>query len=230
MRLALKIVATLALAITLPSGLPAYADVFVHPVAGDSERASHLQELARALTQEREVDGKFVQEKYLSVLTRPLQSEGSFSASAEGVFEWKIQRPFSVSYRFAEGELLKWTDDGRERVQPSDDPMLYGFFAFFSSMFDLSYQDLQKQFDIYFERQEARWLLGLIPKSDLLQRSIQSIVVELSAKPELKDVNSRDADSSSVEKSSIAKPPSVAIETVTIREPSGDYSHLRFTY
>lgn len=203
----------------------ASADVFNYPVADNAARVASLEQLAGKLAAQTEVNGEFVQEKFLSVLTKPLHSRGFFSASAQGTFDWRITHPFSISYHFTDGKLYKQTEESRDLVRPSDDPMLYGFFTFFSSVFDMSHADLEKMFELYFTKQDGSWVLGLLPKNDLLKGSVQSIVVE-GRVVEGKVVEGEIVDNEIAGIGAM----SVIIKKVTIHEPSGDYSHLLFSY
>lgn len=216
MRSGLKYLGVLVLGLVC---FTARADVFSHPVAGNQDSIANLERLAGKFAAQTNLKGEFVQEKFLSVLTKPLRSHGFFSVSA-GAFDWRITHPFSVSYHYANGELYKQTEDSRELVEPADDPMLYGFFVFFSSIFDMSQAELQKMFELYFTRtDDDGWVLGLLPKNDLLKRSMQSIVVE-GHEVSAADQGVPTADDAMT----------VIISKVSIHEPSGDYSQLLFSY
>ncbi len=215
MRSGLKYLGVLALGLIC---VTARADVFSYPVAGNQASITSLERLAGKFAAQTNLKGEFVQEKFLSVLTKPLRSRGFFSVSA-GAFDWRITHPFSVSYHYADGELYKQTEDSRELVEPADDPMLYGFFVFFSSIFDMSQAELQKMFELYFTHTDDGWVLGLLPRDDLLKRSMQSIVVEGH------EISGVEEDAPMADDVM-----TVIISKVSIHEPSGDYSQLLFSY
>lgn len=191
------------------------ADVFEHPVSASSANATALRELARELSSQGEVRGEFVQEKFLAILDRPLRSRGSFTLSGKNSFVWRVHEPFAVSYRFVDGNLYRRDDEGERLVKPAADPMLYGFFAFFSTLFELSPTELEKLFRLYFEQRGDRWTLGLEPRETMLQSALTAIVVD----GEVVDAATR-----------AEHRVTIAITKVTIRESGGDYSQLLFSY
>lgn len=193
----------------------AAADVFEHPVAGNPDKLDALNRLSEDLAAQSKVDGEFVQEKYLTVLEKPLRSHGSFSFSTDGEFVWRVKEPFTVTYSFSDNKLYKQDSDEQTRIKPSDDPMLFGFFSFFSTVFDMSQAELTKTFHVYFQQQGNQWVLGLEPKADLLKDAVENIVVQ-------GEMNQGQPDT--------GQTMPVAISKVTIREPGGDYSHLLFNY
>lgn len=193
----------------------ASADVFDYPVEKNAATADALARLSQELAKQENIRGDFVQEKFLSILDKPLLSSGSFTLSRSHNFVWQVEEPFAVSYRFADRSLHRQDVSGEHLVKPSEDPMLYGFFAFFSTLFDMSQSDLEKLFHVYFQQQGQQWVLGLQPKDTGLRKAVASIVVEGQRLP-----NS----------GGVAPDSGIAITKVTIRESGGDYSHLQFSY
>lgn len=193
----------------------AVADVFDYPVDESAATADALARLSQELAKQDRIQGDFVQKKFLSILDKPLLSSGSFAISRAQNFVWQVEEPFAVSYRFADRSLHRQDGSGEQVVKPAEDPMLYGFFAFFSTLFDLSQADLEKLFHVYFTEQGEHWVLGLQPKDARVRQTVASIVVE-----------GRQA-----QKPAVVEPASdIAITNVIIREAGGDYSHLQFSY
>lgn len=186
------------------------ADVFDNPVTANK---AALQSLSDKLASQTHIKGHFVQKKFLSILDKPLRSEGSFALSGQNNFVWQIEQPFAVSYRFSKGDLYRQDSRGKAQVKPADAPMLYGFFVFFNTLFDLSQTELDKAFHLYFQQQNQQWVLGLRPKEARLKNAIDTIVVEGEALSPKKSQGM-----------------AVAITKVTIHEPGGDYSQLLFSY
>lgn len=187
-------------------------DVFEFPVDDHPQRIEALRQLSRELATQGRTQGEFVQRKFLEILQQPLQSHGSFVFS-DGVIIWQVKEPFAITYRYTHGDLFKQDENEAVLVRPSDDPMLYGFFAFFSSLFDMSQDELEKLFRIYFTAREDGWVVGLEPKSGFLRETISSIVVEGRRLP-----------------ASTQSEGALVIEQVAIREPDGDSSQLLFSY
>ena len=112
------------------------ADVFDHPL-GTGNNVTAFSTLTTEVQRQERVTGAFTQTKYLQILDRPLVTRGSFSLSRAN-FEWRIESPFALSYQFAGQQLTRIADGAQQIVQPSAEPALYGFFSFFTSLFNLS--------------------------------------------------------------------------------------------
>ncbi|MGD8176201.1 outer membrane lipoprotein carrier protein LolA [Marinimicrobium sp. ARAG 43.8] len=177
--------------------------VFSHPVAGSEPRQSRLQALADSVRSQGEIRGRFVQYKHLSVLSRPIESEGRFVLDEQGRFRWDIQAPFPVAYRF-DGEELTRVQKGQSNVvHAADDPSLYGFFAFISSLFQQTDGELEEHFERFYKESGEGWTLGLRPRNDRLRRALSQLVVTGQGGE---------------------------IEQVVLTEPGGDYTRLQFFY
>lgn len=190
------------ISVLLPS--TALAGVFEAPVKNHEERIAELERAAQSLSEKVPVSGQFVQHKHLAILTSPLVSEGEFRLAEAGDFTWQVTAPYAVSYRQQEGVLERVIDGVTEKVNAANEPALFGFFQFFSRVFELDYSALAQMFEVYFEAEsETRWQLGLIPRDSRLQRAIRQLLIE-------------------TDNGQIAR--------VTLMEPGGDYTLIEFTY
>lgn len=188
------------------------ADVFEHPLQDNPAHRRALQELTLQIQQQGAVAGEFVQTKHMQMLTRPIVTRGTFALTQQE-FIWKIEHPFAIHYQFAAQKLVRDMDGKSQTVEPSTEPMLYGFFSFFSSLFNLSEQSLEKLFVIYYLPTESKiknnqddikdWVLGLKPKQASLARSLKQLHIYGSATHILK---------------------------VRLVEQNNDYTELEFSY
>lgn len=148
-------------------------DVFQHPLeAGD--HAAAFAALAASVQRQEQVTGAFTQTKHLQMLDRPLISRGTFSLSRDA-FEWRIDSPFALQYRFADQQLTRTADGAKQLIQPSAEPALYGFFSFFTSLFNLSQDSLEKLFKVFFLPAGNHWELGLVPVQPQLAQAIRQL-------------------------------------------------------
>ena len=193
------------LLLLLVLAMPAAAEtVFSYPVAEDPQRQQQLVTLADAMTATTRIEGDFTQTKHLQILAQPLVSQGKFLLDAQGDFSWEIQQPFAQAYHYRDGELIRSVDGEQERIAPADEPSLHGFFQFFSALLQLTEADLEGHFTRYFRTLEAdHWELGLRPKDRRMARVLEHLVVEGRGE---------------------------RIDTVSLREPSGDSTELSFDY
>lgn len=185
--------------------MPAAAEtVFSYPVAEDPQRQQQLAALAEAMSTTARIEGRFTQTKRLQILTQPLISKGRFVLDAEGYFSWEIQQPFVQAYHYRDGELIRTVDGVQEQIAPADEPSLHGFFQFFSALLQLTEADLDGHFTRYFRTLESdHWELGLRPKDRRMARVLEHLVVMGQGEQ---------------------------IDTVRLREPSGDSTELSFDY
>lgn len=174
-------------------------EVFQHPLGRDT---AAFTELASAMQRQLLVQGEFIQTRYLQMLERPLVTKGGFTLSPQ-VFEWRIEQPFALSYSFAGQRLTREVDGKRQTIEPASEPALFGFFSFFTSLFSLSQESLEKLFSVYFLPSPPNWEMGLTPKQAQLAASVRQL--HISGSGEL-------------------------IERVRLTEVSGDATEIRFIY
>lgn len=182
----------------------ALAGVFDAPVKNDAERIAELERAAESLSEKVPVAGDFVQHKHLAILTSPLISEGEFRLAEAGDFSWRVTAPHQITYRQRDGVLERNIDGTTEQVSAANEPALFGFFQFFSRVFELDYSALAQMFEVYYDAEsEDSWQLGLVPRDSRLQRAISQMLIE-------------------ADKGHIAR--------VTLMEPGGDYTLIEFSY
>ncbi len=150
--------------------------------AAFAEEAGDWQALVAALGQQSEYSGEFTQERHLAMLEVPLVSTGAFFVSAEGRVEWRVKEPFAIEYRFDDGKLEQCEPSSVEqllcsKIDRKDDPMLHGFFAFFSSVFSQQ-ADLQRWFSLSLD--EAAKRLRLQPNSTFMRDALAAIDIHYS--------------------------------------------------
>jgi hypothetical protein len=149
------------------------ADVFQHPL-GTGDHAAAFAALAAAVQGQELVTGAFTQTKHLRMLDRPLITRGTFSLSRDA-FEWRIESPFALQYRFTGQQLTRTADGVKQLIPPSSEPALYSFFSFFTSLFNLSQDSLEKLFKVFFLPADATWELGLVPVQPQIAKAIQQL-------------------------------------------------------
>lgn len=81
------------------------------------------------------VEGSFVQERRIPALEHPLQLQGSFLVSANGVMEWRVSSPYRYSYSIAHDRVLETLPDGNTRESTATDmPWLQVMMRLFDAM------------------------------------------------------------------------------------------------
>lgn len=163
--------------------------------------AEHLD--SSTFSMQEKLKGSFIQKRWLAVLAQPLVSSGSFSIEKNTAILWELKSPFTLTYDF-NGSHLKVSEGGSiKSVNKKEDPMLYGFFAFFFKIFNLSYDEMKEWFDVSYEINEGVRNITLLPKKSFMKKSFQkALVLELEG----------------------------VIQSVTIFEAEGDKLQLQFSY
>ena len=153
------------------------AEVFSAPLKSHPERQAALQQLAAQIKQQGAITGEFVQQKHLAMLNKPITSSGRFALNP-AQFVWQIEQPFAITYTFANEQLVRDMDGETQVVEASTEPMLYGFFSFFTSLFSLSEASLEQYFTVfYLSAGDESWIMGLVPKQAMLARSLKQLEV-----------------------------------------------------
>lgn len=176
--------------------------VFDRPLSENDARREAFAELAEALRAQSRVEADFTQTKHLQALAQPLESKGRFVLE-EGRFHWQVREPFAISYRYADGELVREEDGEQRAIEPADEPGLHGFFAFFSDLFQLTETRLDRHFELYFHAESEGWTLGLKPDSSRMGKMLEALVVTGEG---------------------------ARIDRARLSEPGGDRTELQFSY
>jgi hypothetical protein len=102
----------------------------------------------------------------LSEIPRPLIATGEFTFVRDLGVYWHTRQPFD-SVVVLTGAGLAQSDEGRpaQRISADEQPAVRLIATIFMSLFTLDTQRLSRDFDLYFERQDDRWTIGLKPRS-----------------------------------------------------------------
>lgn len=146
--------------------------VLLGAIATSHSQAQSLSQadLARILTPTDELQGQFEQDKYLTILPRPLHSSGQFHYQRQQGLEWIIEQPIASKVMISEhgisqtqgGEVV-WQSDANSAQTATVANLLAAIFAG-----DLA--TLQATFAITGTQvsETNGWDLQLTPKSDVL--------------------------------------------------------------
>lgn len=142
-----------------------------------SENKLDSAAVAQILTPTDALAGTFEQQKYLSVLPRPLSSSGHFDYAAGKGLEWAIEKPIASTVIISEqgisqqqGGKVVWQSDANSAETSTVANIMAAIFAG-----DL--QTLSATFDISGQQSgdKQHWQLQLTPQSDVLKNFFDSI-------------------------------------------------------
>lgn len=151
------------------------------------------------------VSGRMQQQKHMAILSAPLDSSGRFDIAANGDLTWAVETPFAVLYQIRDGRILRTLNGRQTEITASSEPSVYGFFQIVGKLFDLQLDGLESFFTLEVPQAPPadRWQLRLVPKNSRLAKAIAAIVV-----------TGKEGE----------------LRTVTVQEPSGDYTRIEFFY
>lgn len=137
------------------------------PLLCRAETAStwDIHQLMRGLAQVKEAKGKFVESKFLSVLSRPLESSGTLLFQAPGHLEKHTLAPKDESLVLDQGVL---TIDSKARnikrtLVLQEYPAIWAFVESIRSTLAGDLPTLQRFYTIELEGDAARWKMRLLP-------------------------------------------------------------------
>lgn len=150
--------------------------VFQHPLAGENPTFLAVTAQMRATPVLR---AQFSQAKQIKALRRPLLSSGDFLFAADAGVWWNTLKPFHTTFVITSKGLRQESEDGTVKIiEASEQPIISGFTKVFMSLFGGDTSALNERFKLFFEGDAQNWRVGLQPRSKVMGKLIQSIVIE----------------------------------------------------
>ena len=125
-----------------------------------------VRQLMHSLAQVKEAKGKFVERKFLSVLTRPLESSGTLLFQAPGHLEKHTLAPKVESLILDQGVL---TIDSKARnikrtLVLQEYPVIWAFIESIRSTLAGDFPTLERFYTIQLKGDAAQWMMRLLPR------------------------------------------------------------------
>lgn len=144
----------------------------------DSAGNFDLAELMDKLAGVRTAEGRFVERKYVSILSEPLVMAGSVRYQAPDYIRKEYEGPDRESYEVRGDHLTIEFPDGRRRdVSIGEHPVLHAFVESYRSTLAGDVETLQRYFELELGGRMDDWLLRLIPRRDDLAEYLNEIVM-----------------------------------------------------
>lgn len=144
-----------------------YLAVLLVLLAAADSLAVTLTEIAGQLQQPPVLQGSFVQQKHIQILSSPLESSGIFTVVREKGVIWQLQKPLASK--------VVIDDDGMHGAEVGDNRAMRYIGNILQSILSGDLQKLQQQFDIEAGMVNDQWQLILQPQSALLEKAITAI-------------------------------------------------------
>lgn len=136
--------------------------------------AFDLDQLSAQLASVPVVHGKFVQEKHLRGLPKPLSSEGRFVLERSRGLLWLMETPVKQDYRIVPDGIEQRTPEGWKPIRQQ--PGLAQQSRLFTAVLQGDRTALERDFVLTLGTASASaWQLDLVPKSPLLKQIFTSI-------------------------------------------------------
>lgn len=126
-----------------------------------------IERIADQLVRAETSRGRFVQERYLSVLSHPLVSEGDFVFERGKSVQWNVEKPFpSTMIANQSGVFYQG-----QNAQPAAD----GFGRLLLTLLDLDFAVLEQSFSVTGELMDAGWQIHLVPRNEQWRLAVEAI-------------------------------------------------------
>lgn len=137
-----------------------------------------LSELMGALAKVRAAEGRFVEHKYLSILSEPLVLEGTVRYRAPDLVRKEYDDPDSESYEVNGDILTIELPDGRRRDLSIDEhPVLRAFVESYRGTLAGDLETLNRHFELALSGPMDGWRLRLTPRGPELAEHLKAVLV-----------------------------------------------------
>ncbi|QEI07634.1 outer membrane lipoprotein carrier protein LolA [Pigmentiphaga aceris] len=137
--------------------------------------ALDLDQLAAQLSSVPLVHGKFVQEKHLRGLPKPLLSQGRFVLERAHGMLWLMETPVKQDYRIVPAGIEQRTPEGWKPIRQQAGMAQQS--RLFTAVLQGDRSALERDFSLTLSTPASGWQLDLVPKSALLKQIFTSIKI-----------------------------------------------------
>lgn len=131
-------------------------------------------ELVAQLQKPENVQGDFIQQRFLRSLPKPITSSGQFVLRKNHGLLWQMQKPFASDMRVKKEGIMQWNGSqwvANEKMGQSQQIQL------FLGLLSGDVNSLQSQFDLNLSGSAENWQLQLEPKSLLMKQIFTQIEI-----------------------------------------------------
>ena len=152
----------------------------------------------KVLTESPLTVGNFKQTRTITKLNREFVSTGSFAIDRVSGILWDTQKPFPSVLWVGDNSIVQWdpSRDTKKTMSAKDNPVFAEFSKTIQSVFSGQFDELDRNFKLFFEKKAAGFDIGLVPKENAVARVIASIT--LTGRTELEKVTIVDGEGNTV--------------------------------
>lgn len=140
------------------------------PVTSAAQLSALTRDTARSLSGARAVRGRFVQQRNLAGLAKPLASSGDFLFARGTGIEWHTRQPFDSQFILTHDGMTQRDEGGEQtRISAADQPALTVVSRVFFALFALDFDALSQDFTMAGHQDgKEPWHLLLRPRTAAL--------------------------------------------------------------
>lgn len=149
------------------------AQPFAHPATAEELRASLLGTALAQIEGAKVLEGRFVQQRRLRGLTKPLESRGEFLLVRDLGIDWRTLEPVESELVITRAGLFVRNGDGAQARQPQLRVATELLFALFS----LDLAALERRFVLSGVGSPASWQIGLRAREASTARAVRQAII-----------------------------------------------------
>lgn len=153
-----------------------YAQETVSEVSTDGFPQS-LDALASHFSKMETIEASFVQSRYLSLLKKPLISEGLFNYSRGKNICWRISTPVPAVVELTPSNV-RIADNASDNKMGAINPAVKHFTNLFFAVFSGDFELLDSDFDMVWGLTEDHWSVTLSPKDETVAAIAEKFVIK----------------------------------------------------
>lgn len=135
-------------------------------------QAFSQSELVTILQQPQNIQGNFVQQRYLKSLAKPISTSGQFTLMKTKGLLWQMQKPFATNLKVTAEGIKQWNGSawvGEKQLGQARQ------IALFLGLLSGDISALSEQFEPQLIGDKTQWTLQLIPKSLIMKQIFTQI-------------------------------------------------------
>ncbi|OOF71349.1 LolA family protein [Rodentibacter caecimuris] len=132
------------------------------------------QDLVTQLQQPQNVQGEFIQQRFLKSLIKPIQTNGQFTLVKHQGLLWQMKEPFSADLRVQKNGISQWNSNHWVTTDKLGQSQQISLFLGLLSG-DMS--ALESQFNLMLSGNSKDWQLTLTPDSLLMKQIFEQIQI-----------------------------------------------------
>lgn len=201
----IPLASTVALAILLlaPPRHLRGEELFEKPATARQLLANVLAQPAAEMAASQVLSGQFLQRRYLNGLARPLISRGDFLLARGQGIVWRTREPFASEFVLTSAGMILRDGSSEMRLSEAERPALRTALEMLLAIFALDVERLAGGFDLYGEKHDDGWRLGLRPRHGGLAQVFSEAVITGARHVERIELSTAGGDRTEIELSDV---------------------------